>query len=112
MAAHLDPTLLRRHALPAHFMAGDRPAASVSAPGLHAEDGGSARLRATWQLGEGGQPLCGWSLDPAEPAPAKAGGAYAAGRGATDAAPAAQRSTNLAVTIGKMVRRLIQLAIA
>ncbi|MGI4954074.1 MAG: hypothetical protein ACRYGM_19905 [Janthinobacterium lividum] len=110
MAAHLDPILLRRHALPAHFMAGDRSAASAAGP--HAEAGPPPRLRATWQLGAAGRPLCGWSLDPVEPAPAQAGGAHAAGLCATDAAPAARRPGKLAVTVGKMVRRVIQLAIS
>ena len=54
MAAYLDLILRRRHALPAHLMAGlgrgrDRPAASRPASGLD----GRPRLLAAWHLDAG-----------------------------------------------------------
>ncbi len=69
MAAHLDLTLLRRHALPAHFMAGlgreaDRPAVSRPAPSI----AGRPRLLAAWRLDAGGRPVCTWSVDTGDPA--------------------------------------------
>jgi len=69
MAAHLDLTLLRRYALPSHFMVGlgreaDRTAASRPAPGTD----GRPRLLAAWHLGAGGRPVCTWSVDTGDPA--------------------------------------------
>lgn len=69
MAAHLDRTLLRRHALPAHFMPGlgreaDRPAVSCPAPGRD----GRPRLLGAWRLDAGGRPVCTWPIDTGDPA--------------------------------------------
>ena len=68
MAAHLDLTLLRRHALPAHFMAGlrreaNRPAVPRPAPSRD----GRPRLIAAWRLDAGGRPVCTRSVDAGEP---------------------------------------------
>jgi len=68
MAAHLDLTHLRRHALPEHFMFSrslptNRPAAESSAP--CAVD--RPKLRAIWHVGACGRPICIWSIDTGDP---------------------------------------------
>lgn len=68
MAAHLDLTRLRRHALPAHFMfIADRrtgmPMAAAPLPGKAAR----ATVRAEWHVGACGRPVCTWSIDTGDP---------------------------------------------
>lgn len=69
MAAHLDLTHLRRHAVPAHFMTdADRPAAPFAVSSCPLGYGARPRLFATRRLDAGGRPVCGWSIDTGDPA--------------------------------------------
>ncbi len=69
MAARLDLIHLRRHALPAHFLADlGHLAGSVAASSVvHAVDRRS-RLLASWHLGADGRLACTWSAAPDDPA--------------------------------------------
>ncbi len=69
MAVHLDLIHLRRHALPAHFMAGaDRPVEASAVSGRSLGASARPRLVATWRLDASGRPVCGWSFDTGDPA--------------------------------------------
>ena len=68
MAAHLDLTLLRRHALPAHFLL--KAACQIARPAYDPQPPrGAVRptLRAIWHVGACGRPVCTWSLDTGDP---------------------------------------------
>lgn len=69
MAARLDLIHLRRHALPAHFLASlgraaVRPALPCSMPYASARP----RLSAAWRLDDTGRLACTWSVDTDDPA--------------------------------------------
>ena len=68
MAAQLDLINLRRHALPAHFMAAaTRPAKVFDVSGRLLDLAPRPRLLATWRLDAGGRPACAWTLDTNDP---------------------------------------------
>ena len=68
MAARLDLIQLRRHALPAYFMASAGRPAKVSDVSGHLLDlVPRPRLLATWRLDAGGRPACAWTVDTNDP---------------------------------------------
>ena len=68
MAAHLDLIHLRRHALPAHFIAAaDRPAEVFELSGRLPGADARPRLLATWRLDAGSRPACSWTVDTDDP---------------------------------------------
>ena len=68
MAAHLDLIHLRRHALPAHFMAAaDRPAEASAVSGRLPDPAARPCLLATWRLDAGGRLVCAWTVDTDDP---------------------------------------------
>jgi len=69
MAARLDLIHLRRHALPAHFLAdlGRLAGSVVASPVVSAADR-RPRLLASWRVGADGRLACTWSAAPDDPA--------------------------------------------
>jgi len=67
MAAHLDLFHLRRHAMPAPFIALTDHLAEAPALSGHGTMAAHARLLATWQLDASGRPVCHWSVDADNP---------------------------------------------
>ena len=69
MAARLDLIHLRRHALPAHFLASFGRAAVRHAAPCHVPDASDRpRLSAAWRLDGAGRLACTWSVDTDDPA--------------------------------------------
>ncbi len=69
MAARLDLIHLRRHALPAHFLAdlGWSTGRAAVPPSVHGVDR-RPRLLAAWRVGADGRLACTWSAAPDDPA--------------------------------------------
>ena len=68
MAALLDLTVLRRHALPAHFMPGFyREIAGRIATTASRRAPVRSPLRSTWHIGSSDRPVCIWTVDTDDP---------------------------------------------